>query len=234
MQEIDYDYIREKDRQRRRGKPAGGSGSGTLWRYDDQPSSAVSDPSAAEPARQLREALAAYHLNTKKLRRLAALGAELTEAIKSGEPPPEVVDLLAAISALFRPTPRERITSPVDAAAIFMLQMSHLDQEQMRVMCLNTKNQIQNIHMVYQGNVNASIMRPSEIFREPLRLNSVGIVLAHIHPSGEPDPPSPEDVLIIRDIVAAGKLLVVDVLDHLIIGQGKWVSLRQRGLGFDK
>jgi RadC-like JAB domain len=237
MPGIDYDRVLEHDRQRRRGTQAGESGSiadsGTLWRYDEPPAPASEEMPSEKSARQLREALAVYHLNTKKLRRLVALGADLTEAITSGEPPPEVVYLLAAISALFRPTAREQIKSPIDAAALFMLDMSHLDQEQMRVMCLNTRNQLQKIHLVYQGNVNTTIIRPAELFREPLRLNSVGIILAHNHPSSDPTP-SPEDILITRTIVAAGKLLEIDVLDHLVIGQGKWVSMRERKLGFDQ
>jgi DNA repair protein RadC len=104
----------------------------------------------------------------------------------------------------------------------------------MRVACLNTKNRLQKIHTVYQGSLNTSLIRVGEIFREPLRLNSAAIILVHNHPSGEPYPPSPEDVLVTREIVNAGDLLGVEVLDHLVIGQGKWVSMREKGLGFSK
>ena len=107
------------------------------------------------------------------------------------------------------------------------------DQEQLRVACLDTKNKIQKVHVVYQGSLNASLIRVGEIYKEPLKLNSAAIIVAHNHPSGEPQP-SPEDVMVTREIVQAGKLLDVECLDHLVIGQGRWVSLRERGLGFDK
>ena len=87
------------------------------------------------------------------------------------------------------------------------------------------------IHLVYQGSLNSSLIRVGEVYKEPLRLNSAAIIVAHNHPSGEPAP-SPEDVLVTREIVAAGKLLDVECLDHLVIGQGKWLSMREKGLGF--
>jgi DNA repair protein RadC len=224
MPDIDYEHVLELDKQRRRGRK-GATGSpittgGTLWRPGDPTEGTVSPTSDKESARQLREALAAYHLDMKKLRQLAAMGTELTEALKVGNAPPEAAYLLSLISSLFRPTARERIKSPGDAAVLLMLEMSHLDQEQMRVVCLNTQNQLQKIHTVYQGSLNAASIRIGEIFKEPLRINSAAIILAHNHPSGEPMP-SPEDVLVTREIVSAGNLLDCEVLDHLVIGQGK-------------
>src|SRR5215216_1539648 len=101
----------------------------------------------------------------------------------------------------------------------------------MRVVCLNTKNRLQKVHTVYQGSLISSLIRVGELFQEPLKLNSAAII-----PQPQPPPgdltPSPEDVLVTREIVAAGKLLDVDVLDHLVIGQGMWVSMRERGLGW--
>jgi DNA repair protein RadC len=87
--------------------------------------------------------------------------------------------------------------------------------------------------MVYQGSLNASLIRVGEIYKEPIKLNSAAVVVTHNHPSGDPTP-SPEDVLVTREIVEAGKLLDIDVLDHLVIGQGKWFSMREKGLGFSK
>jgi len=237
MPDIDYEHVLELDRQRRR-RRKGGKGStlnasGTLWRPGDPPEGTVSPIADGESARQLREALAAYHLDMKKLRQLAAMGAELTEALKTGNAPPEAMQLLALISSLFRPTAREQIKSPTDAVVLLMPEMAHLDQEQMRVVCLNTQNRLQKIHTVYQGSLNTAVIRVGEIFKEPLRLNSAAIILAHNHPSGEPIP-SPEDVLTTRQVVEAGKLLDCEVLDHLVIGQGKWVSMREKELGFTK
>ena len=97
---------------------------------------------------------------------------------------------------------------------------------------LDTKNRIQAICTVYIGSLNASLVRVGEVFKEAVRRNSAALIVAHNHPSGAPEP-SPEDVLVTREIVQAGKLLDVDVLDHLIIGHGTWVSLRERGLGFE-
>ena len=148
------------------------------------------------------------------------------------DPPPEVLDLLTTLSTILRPIGREQITSPVEIATLLMVEMGHLAQEQLRVVCLNTKNYVQKIHLVYQGSVNESPIRVAEVFREPLRLNSAAIIIAHNHPSGQPEP-SPEDVVVTRQMIEAGKLLDCEVLDHLIIGQGRWVSLRERRLGFD-
>jgi hypothetical protein len=153
----------------------------------------------------------------------------MKQALLTGMPP-EVHAVLDALSLMLRPVHREQVKSPQDIAAVFMLEMAHLDQEQLRVVCLNTKNRLRKIHLVYQGSLNASMIRVGEIYKEPLRLNSAAIIVAHNHPSGEPIP-SPEDVLVTREIVEAGKLLDVECLDHLVIGQGKWVSMREKGLG---
>src|SRR5258706_126831 len=147
------------------------------------------------------------------------------------EMPSVVHAVLDALALMLRPIHREQVKSPHDIAAVFMLEMAHLDQEQLRVACLNTRNHLQKIHLVYQGSLNTSMIRVGEIYKEPLRLNSAAIIVAHNHPSGEPNP-SPEDVLVTREIVEAGRLLDVECLDHLVIGQGKWVSMREKGLGW--
>ena len=128
---------------------------------------------------------------------------------------------------------RFQIRSPSDAAQLLMAEMSHLDQEHLRILCLDTKNKLQKMHTVYIGSVNTSAVRIGEIYKEPIRLNSTSVIIVHNHPSGDPTP-SPEDVLVTRQIVEAGKLLDIETLDHLVIGQGKYVSMRERGLGFAK
>jgi DNA repair protein RadC len=127
---------------------------------------------------------------------------------------------------------RRQIKSPADIADLLLLEMSHLDQEQLRTVLLDTKNRIQAISTVYIGSLNTSMVRVGEVFKEAVRRNSSALIVVHNHPSGDATP-SPEDVLVTREIVQAGKLLDTDVLDHLIIGHGVWVSLRERGLGFD-
>src|SRR5262249_43462503 len=126
---------------------------------------------------------------------------------------------------------REQIKSPSDVAGLLMLEMSTLDQEHFRTVLLDTKNHLQTITTVYIGSLNTATIRVGEVFRAALAWNSAALIMVHNPPSGDPTP-SPEDVLITQQIVAAGKLLDVDVLDHLVIGQGRFVSLRERGLGF--
>jgi DNA repair protein RadC len=127
---------------------------------------------------------------------------------------------------------RRQVKSPSDIADLLLLEMSHLDQEHLRTVLLDTKNRIQAISTVYIGSLNASMVRVGEVFKTAVKLNSAALIVAHNHPSGDATP-SPEDVLVTRQIVSAGKLLDVDVLDHIVVGHGSWVSLRERGLGFD-
>ncbi|PKN93031.1 MAG: hypothetical protein CVU44_11405 [Chloroflexi bacterium HGW-Chloroflexi-6] len=109
--------------------------------------------------------------------------------------------------------------------------MQALEQEHLRVMLLDRRNRVMEIVDLYRGSVSSSQIRVGEIFREAVRKNASAIIVAHNHPSGDPTP-SPDDVAVTRAILQAGKLLDVDVLDHLVIGQGCWVSLKERGLGF--
>jgi DNA repair protein RadC len=109
--------------------------------------------------------------------------------------------------------------------------MSALEQEHLRVLLLDRRNRVLETTEVYRGSVNSSQIRVGEVFKEAVRKNASGIIVVHNHPSGDPTP-SPDDVAVTRAIVQAGKLLDVDVLDHLVIGQGRWVSLKERGLGF--
>jgi DNA repair protein RadC len=128
---------------------------------------------------------------------------------------------------------RVQIKSPTDVAQLLMLEMSHLDQEHLRTVLLDTKNRVQGISTVYVGSLNTSLIRVGEVFKEALKKNSAALIVVHNHPSGDPTP-SPEDVLVTREIIAAGQLLDIEVLDHLVIGHGRFVSLRERGLGFPK
>jgi DNA repair protein RadC len=133
---------------------------------------------------------------------------------------------------LAAPEDRLVIRSPADVAQLLMAEMSHLEQENFRVLFLDTRNRVLDAETVYVGSLNASHIRVGEVYREAVRRNCAAIICAHNHPSGAADP-SPEDVAVTRQIVEAGKLLDVECLDHLIIGKGqRFVSLRERGLGF--
>jgi DNA repair protein RadC len=129
------------------------------------------------------------------------------------------------------PEERPTINSPGDAAALLQYEMQALEQEHLRVMLLDRRNRVLEVVDLYRGSVSSSQIRVGEIFREAVRKNASAIIVAHNHPSGDPTP-SPDDVAVTRAILQAGKMLDVDVLDHLVIGQGRWVSLKERGLGF--
>ncbi len=129
------------------------------------------------------------------------------------------------------PDERPQITSPADAANLLMPEMALLEQEHLRVLLLDTKHHVLASPTVYMGNVNTSVIRVAEVFREAIRVNCAAIIVAHNHPSGDPTP-SPDDVRVTEQIVEAGKLLDIEVLDHLIIGRQRYVSLKERGLGF--
>ena len=124
-----------------------------------------------------------------------------------------------------------RVTCPTDAVALLAPAMAALDQEELRVMLLDTRNRVMGTRTVYRGSLNTSVVRVGEIFRPAIEAPAAAIIVAHNHPSSDPSP-SPEDVHVTRQIVQAGKLLDIDVLDHLVIGAGTYVSLKERGLGF--
>ncbi|HET9588065.1 MAG TPA: DNA repair protein RadC [Anaerolineales bacterium] len=129
------------------------------------------------------------------------------------------------------PEERPTINSPADAAALVQYEMSAFEQEHLRVILLDRRNRVLETVEVYKGSVNSSQVRVGELFKEAIRKNASAMIVIHNHPSGDPTP-SPDDVAVTRAIVHAGKLLDVEVLDHLVVGQGRWVSLKERGLGF--
>jgi len=133
---------------------------------------------------------------------------------------------------MIAPEDRFVVRSPSDVAQLLMAEMSHLEQEHFRVLYLDTRNRLLGSETVYVGSLNASHIRVSEVFREAVKRNCASIIVVHNHPSGDPTP-SPEDVEVTRQLVAAGNLLDIEVLDHLVIGQQRFVSLRERGLGFE-
>jgi DNA repair protein RadC len=123
------------------------------------------------------------------------------------------------------------ISAPADAAALVQLEMQGLTQENLKVILLDTRNRLIKVHPVYVGSLNLSLVRTAEVFKEAIQKNAASLILVHNHPSGDPTP-SPEDVALTRTVVQAGKLLDIEVLDHLVIGYGKFVSMKERGLGF--
>lgn len=123
------------------------------------------------------------------------------------------------------------VRSPADIANFLMLEMSLLAREELRVVILDTKNNIRSVETIYQGSLNTTVVRVAEVFRAAIVNQAAGIILLHNHPSGDPSP-SPEDVQVTQLIYETGKGLDINVLDHLIFGGNRYVSLKERGLGF--
>lgn len=172
-------------------------------------------------------------LDLETLQFCVANGNDLRMALRySPESLPQAVhELLNIVKVVLTPIPDKRIANPRDVVALFMSEMGYLQQEEMRVAYLDNKNHLQKIRQVFRGDVSGLNVRVPEVFRYAVMLNSVSIILCHNHPSGVVEP-SPEDILITSEIVQAGKILEIKVHDHVIVGQGNWVSLRERGLGF--
>lgn len=131
------------------------------------------------------------------------------------------------------PDERPAIHSPAEAAELVQYEMSALEQEELRVLLMDTRNRVQHIETVYRGSVNSSQVRIAELFKTAIRRNASNIIVIHNHPSGDPTP-SPDDIAITRAIIQAGELLDVKLLDHIIVGSGRFVSLKERGLGFSQ
>ncbi|MBN1180508.1 MAG: DNA repair protein RadC [Anaerolineae bacterium] len=129
---------------------------------------------------------------------------------------------------------RPEIRNPTDAAMLLLGRMDPKpEQEEFWVILMDTRHRVLDAMCLYRGTLNQSQVRVGEVFREAVRRNVSALIVGHNHPSGDPSP-SPEDVAVTRDLVAAGKLLGCEVVDHVVLGSvARWVSLRERGLGFE-
>jgi len=165
------------------------------------------------------------HLTRAQLKRLSGIGdaqaARLQAALELGK------RVLVAEAS-----DKPKVTSPADAANLLMYEMMNLEQEHLRLILLDTRNQVLATPTVYIGSLNTSVVRIGELFKQALIYNAAALIAAHNHPSHDPSP-SPEDINVTRQLVKAGKLLDLEVLDHIIIGRNRWVSLKERRLGFD-
>lgn len=121
------------------------------------------------------------------------------------------------------------ISCPADVHALVGAEMAALAQEQLRVLLLDARNRVVGVRVIYQGTANSSAVRAGEVLRPAVVEAALKVIAVHNHPSGDPDP-SPEDVRITRDLAQAAKLLGIELLDHVVVGGGGFVSLKDREL----
>jgi len=158
-------------------------------------------------------------LDVAELERIRGLGEAKAVKLKAAL---ELGRRLAALG----PDQRTQVGSPDDVANLVGVEMAALPQEQLRVVLLDPKHRVLAMRTVYQGSVNQAQVRVAEVFRDAIRHNAVAVVAVHNHPSGDPAP-SAADLALTAELARAGSLLDVELLDHLIIGQGRWASLRR-------
>lgn len=123
---------------------------------------------------------------------------------------------------------REAIRSPEEGAELVMDEMRFLSQEHFVCLYLNTKNEVLHRQTVFIGSLNASIVHPREVFKEAFRYSAASVICFHNHPSGDPSP-SREDIEITKRLVECGKMIGIEVLDHIVIGDQKFISLKEKG-----
>ncbi|GIP61491.1 UPF0758 protein YsxA [Virgibacillus pantothenticus] len=128
----------------------------------------------------------------------------------------------------FQPEERYVIRSPEDGAGYVMEELRSLNQEHFVALFLNTKNQIIHRQTIFIGSLNASIVHPREVYREAVKRSAASVIVAHNHPSGDPTP-SQEDIHVTRRLVESGKMIGIELIDHLIIGNRNYVSLKEKG-----
>lgn len=185
--------------------------------------------SAGESVLQLSQRLLSRVGN---LRKMLDVSLEELMAIK-GIGMAKAIQLLAAVELgrrVAKTTPEERwtIRSPEDVAELMMEELRYLTQEHFVCLFLNTKNQVIGRNTIFIGSLNSSIVHPREVFKDAIRRSSAAIICLHNHPSGDPTP-SKEDIDVTKRLIEGGRILGIDVLDHIVIGDGKFCSLKNKG-----
>jgi DNA repair protein RadC len=145
----------------------------------------------------------------------------------------KICQILAALHLGMRagavPLRRVDLSNPRAVYEFLAPRMAHLHREQFHVVLLTAKNQVIAVECVSEGTLTASLVHPREIFKSAIRRSAHAVILAHNHPSGDPTP-SREDREVTTRLVQAGRLIGIEVLDHLVVGQGHYTSFRERGL----
>lgn len=184
---------------------------------------------ALETARQVLELCAPYgglsglyHLSGSELQQISGIGT-----VKSAQL--SCIGELAKRFSRNRTTKEQAFLTPEGVAAYFMEEMRHKEKEELRAAFLDTKGNLLKEVVLSVGTVNEALISPREIFMDALRYQAVGMILIHNHPSGDPEP-SEEDVLVTRQVVEAGRLLGISLLDHIVLGDNCYISLKERGI----
>jgi DNA repair protein RadC len=164
-----------------------------------------------------------HDLSVEELRKTKGIGRVKALQIKA------VMELSKRVSASFINNNRVTIKSPVEVSSLVMEEMRHLKKEIFKIILLNTKNHIIKHLNVSIGSLNSSIVHPREVFSEAVKVGCSGMLLVHNHPSGDPEP-SREDIETTQRLVNAGNILGIKVLDHVVIGDGKYISFKEQGL----
>lgn len=174
------------------------------------------------------------HYNSS-LRELGEAGFEQLQE-HHGIGPAKASQILAAIELgrrvlLASPESRPQVQTPDAVVRLLSPEVAYAEQEHVKAVLVDSRNYVIATPTIYKGSLNSASVRVAELFREAIRRNAAAIILAHNHPSGDPTP-SPEDIHLTRQVVEAGKLLSIELLDHIIIGHTRWVSLKEQRRGF--
>lgn len=163
-----------------------------------------------------------YDLTLEDLQKVTGIGRVKSIQIKA------IAELSKRISKN-NAASKVKISSPGSIASLYMEELRYLQQEHLKIVFLDTKNQIISDKFLTVGTVNASLINPREVFIQALRYNAVHVILLHNHPSGDPAP-SREDISITKRIIEAGEVVGIKLLDHIIIGDGNYISLKEQGV----
>jgi len=164
-----------------------------------------------------------YDMSLEQLMSIKGIGRVKAIQIKA------LMEFSKRIASTYSFNNRITIKSPHDISRLFMEELRHLQKEVFKVVLLNTKNHIIKCLDISVGSLNSSIVHPREVFSEAVKAGCAAILLLHNHPSGDPDP-STEDIQTTRRLIEAGDILGIKVLDHIIIGDGKYISLKEKGI----
>ena len=182
------------------------------------PAAVVSDSLLAE----FGSLSAVLRESSSSLARVRGVGRSLAARIRA------VREIGQRFSRIERTAPRLHVSGPEDVADLLLDEMRSLDREHFRAILLNTKNRILGVRTISIGSLNASVVHAREVFKAAVTESAQAIVLVHNHPSGQPEP-SPEDLAVTDRLVHAGRILGIEILDHVILGSREYVSLKELG-----